>query len=82
MILHEFYWYLAVLRSVPQKGSVCVKEQVCLPPLLLMSAITEAFVVKDHFLLLGHRLLIKLVERKAWAWKQGDLSNIIYNGIF
>lgn len=49
MLLHNFYSYLAAVHSVPRKGRGCGTEQVALSALLLMSAITEAFGVKDFF---------------------------------
>lgn len=70
MLLHNFYSYLAAVHSVPQKGRRCGKEQVALSDLLLMSAITEAFGVKDLFFLFGgYGLLIKLVERPGLGSK-------------
>lgn len=56
-----------------QKGRACGNEQVALSAVLKTSQITEALGVKDPSppLFLRYRLLIK-----AWAWKQGDFSNI------
>lgn len=75
MLLHNFYSYLAAVHSVPQKGRGCGKEKVALSALLLTSAITEAFGVKDRFppppspLSWGTRPLIKLVERPGLGSK-------------